>query len=193
MARSAPLTGRRLDLVPFAPEHLSERYVGWLNDGDVVRYSEQRHRRHDLANCRAYAERFDASADYFWAIVAHDAGLGHIGNLTATLDPPNGVADLAILIGEKRAWGGGLGSEAFELACRYLLLERGLRKLTAGTAMDNAGMLAIMRKLGMQPDGRRARQLLIEGREVDVVHAALFREDLLARPAPPLTGGGRRS
>ncbi|MBM3492508.1 MAG: GNAT family N-acetyltransferase [Alphaproteobacteria bacterium] len=190
MARAGPLSGRRLALMPFGPEHLNERYVGWLNDPQVVRWSEQRHRRHDLSSCQAYAERFAQSPDYFWAIVANDPALGHVGNLTATLDPPNGVADLAILIGDKAAWGKGLGGEAFELACRFLLLERGLRKVTAGTAMENAGMLAIMRKLGMRPDGRRVRQLVIDGREMDVVHAALFAADL--RP-PPLTGSGRRS
>jgi hypothetical protein len=37
-------------------------------------------------------------------------------------------------------------------------------------------MLGIMRKAGMVEDGRRPRQCLFEGREVDLVHAALFAE-----------------
>lgn len=161
--------------MPFSEEHLTERYVGWLNDPEVVRYSEQRHRRHTLASCREYWRSFQSSPNYFWALIEHERGLGHIGNMNAYVDPPNRVADVGILIGERAVWRGGYGMEAWQAVCDFLLHEGGIRKVTAGAMATNSGMLAIMRKAGMVEDGRRVRHYLVGDEEVDLVYAALFR------------------
>ncbi len=164
----------RCRLRPFSERYLSERYVGWLNDPEVVRQSEQRHRRHTLESCRAYMRSFEGTPHYFLAIVAKDAALGHIGNINAYVDQANRVADVGILIGEKAVWGKGYGSEAWIAFTRYLLDTVGLRKVTAGTLATNHGMLSIMRHAGMQIEATRRRQALLDGEEVDVVYAALF-------------------
>ena len=49
-----------------------------------------------------------------------------------------------------------------------------MRKVTAGTMAENKSMLAVMRDVGMIEEGRRLRQFLFEGREVDMVYGALF-------------------
>jgi RimJ/RimL family protein N-acetyltransferase len=174
MAVSSILSSKRLDLRPFELEFLTDRYVGWLNDKETTRYSEQRHHVHTLASCRAYAESFDGTPNFFWAIIAHDSALAHVGNMTATVDAPNRVADLAIMIGEPHARGQGYGLEAWKRACRFLLGEGGMRKVTAGTMANNEPMLRIMRRSGMVEEGRRKRQFLADDKEVDAVLAAMF-------------------
>ncbi len=166
----------RCVLEQFAEKHLTERYVSWLNDPDVVKFSEQRHRTHDLVSCRKYFDSFADTPHYFVAIVSKDQALGHIGNLNAYVDVNNGTADVGILLGEKGAWGQGIGTEVWSAFCKFLLTDRKLRKVTAGTSANNAGMLSIMRRSGMREDGKRVKQLIINGREVDIVHAALFDE-----------------
>lgn len=183
MAQSPVLETRRCRLEPFGQAHLTERYVGWLNDPEVVRYSEQRHRRHDLASCRAYVQSYVESPHYLWAVMARDPALGHIGNINAYVDQPNATADLGILIGEKAVWGKGYGAEAWIAVCTFLFRDRGLRKLTAGTVAENRGMLGIMRKAGMREEGRRLRQIVLDGREVDMIYVGVFRDDF--RPADP--------
>ena len=54
-----------------------------------------------------------------------------------------------------------------------------MRKVTAGTLAANAPMLAVMRAAGTVQDGRRARHVLLDGAEVDVVYGALFRADFV--------------
>lgn len=176
MAESPILRTERLLIKPFSEEHLTARYVRWLNDRSVVRYSEQRHRAHTLDSCRDYWRFFGGTPNYFWAMIAHDPALGHIGTLNAYLDPEHLVADVGILIGEPSAWGTGLGTEAWKAVCQYLLGEVKVRKVTAGTLSVNQAMLGIMRKAGMVEDGRRLRQYLFEGQEVDIVYAAIFRD-----------------
>jgi [ribosomal protein S5]-alanine N-acetyltransferase len=177
MATSEILETGRLILEPFSEKHLSPRYVSWLNDPEVVRFSQQRWIEHSLDSCKTYMDSFAGTPNYFWAIASRAEGEGYIGTMTSYLDLQNGVADIGILIGEKRLWGKGYGLEALRAAAGFLFRDAGMRKVTAGTVAVNRGMLKIMERAGMKHDGRRSRQLLFEGREEDIVHGALFREE----------------
>ena len=174
MAQSPTIETPRLRIVPFSEKYLTPVYVSWLNDPEVVRYSEQRHREHTLESCRQYWQSFADTPNFFWAITAVDPMIGHIGNINAYVDTMNSVADVGIMIGNRTVWGKGYGLEAWIAVCNYLLNEEGMRKVTAGTLATNKGMLRIMERSGMTVDGRRIRHALIEGVEVDVVYAALF-------------------
>lgn len=169
------LTTARLRIVPFAQRHLTPRYVSWLNDPEVVRHSEQRHHAHTMESCRAYWNSFRGTPHLFWAIESLDPDVGHIGNITAHVDPANGVADVGILIGDRVVWGKGYGTEAWNVVVDHLLALPGIRKVTAGTLAVNEGMLRVMKKSGMLDDGRRFRHAVWEGREADIVHVARFR------------------
>ncbi len=188
MAKSSIIETPRLRIIPFSEEFLTPRYVSWLNDPEAVRYSDQRFRTHTLESCRNYVESFAGTPNYFWAVTARDTGLGHIGNMNAYVDPIHLVADIGILIGERAAWHQGYGLEAWLAVCNYLFQVAGMRKVTAGTLAVNTPMLSLMRRAGMIEDGKRLRQCLFEGREVDIIHAALFRDgekgfDLLTVPS----------
>jgi RimJ/RimL family protein N-acetyltransferase len=178
MATSPVLQTPRLRIEPFADHHLTPRYVSWLNDPEVVRYSEQRGRSHTLESCRAYWQSFVQTPNYFWALVTREVQPRHIGNMNAHVDPRHRLADVGILIGERRVWNQGYGLEAWQAVCRYLLTEGGMRKVTAGTLSVNIPMLAIMKRADMVPDGRRLRHYVWNGQEVDIEHFALFREML---------------
>ena len=161
----------RLKIIPFADEHLTDVYIGWLNNSYVVRYSEQRHREHNLQSCREFADRFKTSNDSFCAIEADD--LGHIGNLIVTRDAPNQTADLSIMIGAPSAQGQGYGTEAWGAVLAHLLEIEGLRKVTAGTMAANIAMVRIMKKAGMTIEGVRPKQFLLDGVEMDLVFAGV--------------------
>lgn len=164
----------RLRIEPFGEHHLTSRYVGWLADPEVVRWSEQRHDQHTLESCRDYQESFRGTPDMSFAIVAKDPVLGHIGNLTVHVQESHGLADIGILLGERNAWGRGYGGEAWGAVMRALLAEPGMRKVTGGCVAENLAMAMIMRRCGMLEDGRRVRHYVYDGREVDVVYFAAF-------------------
>ena len=167
------ITTARLHIVPFAEEHLTKRYVAWLNDPEVVKYSEQRHIMHTLESCRTYWKSFQDSPNHFWALETREPAL-HIGTMTAYVDVPNSIADVGILIGERIVWGKGFGFEAWYAVCQWLFTETAVHKITAGTRSDNHAMLAIMKKAGMVPDGIRKAHYVVAGQSVDVIHMALF-------------------
>ena len=186
MADSPVIATDRLRLVPFQEHHLSERYLSWLNDRELMRYSEQRHRTHTLESCRGYWRSFTGTPNYFWAIEETQDGLGHIGNLNAYVDRTNLLADLGIVIGERAAKGRGYGLEAWQAACGFLFRELAIRKVTAGTLAVNQAMLKLMDAAGMERDGERKRHYLVAGEEVALVYAALFREEWEKRGVRPV-------
>ncbi|HZP98272.1 MAG TPA: GNAT family N-acetyltransferase [Reyranella sp.] len=158
----------RLMIRPFRETDISERYIGWLNDKHLMRFSENRHRSHTRESCLNYLRSFEGSPNRFWAIFA---GAEHVGNITAHIDTRNGVADVGILIGEG---GKGYGLEAWTAVCWHLLAN-GVRKITAGTMAINKAMIRIMEKSGMEFEGSRHRQFLVNGEEVDMIGACLLK------------------
>ena len=172
MASSPTLKSPELSLVPFTSEFITARYIGWLNDAQLMQFSRQRFLTHTAETCLRFLQSFENSPSYFWAIASPD--LGHIGNLTANVDVHNQVADLTIMVGEKNARGKGLGLAAWKIAMHYLLNDAGYRKVTAGTMATNTPMINIMQRSGMVEDGCRARQFLYNGQEVDCVMYAKF-------------------
>lgn len=176
MANAPLIETARLKLVPFGEQHISTRYVGWLNDPETMALSRQRLTSHTIESCRDYVTGFAASPHYLWAIERKGEPSEHIGNIRANIDNDNNTADIAILVGERSCWGTGIGSEAWQGMCDWLLGEGYIRKIHAGTTSINKGMLGIMRKSGMVNDGVRAQHYEIDGQEVDVIYTALFRD-----------------
>lgn len=158
---------------PFAePDFI--KWASWLNDPEVVRFSEQRHTVHTPDTCRAYAASFQGTPHWLWVLMHYEAG--HIGNLTAHIDPHNRTAELAILIGEKEFWRGGYGFRAWRAAIHTLTLIGSVRKFTAGTLATHTAMKTIMERNFMVPDGVRAKHRWWEGQEVDVLYFARWAE-----------------
>ena len=170
---SVQLASSRLVLAPFTFADISLRYVAWLNDPEVVRYSNQRFRRQDVQSCEAYLCSFDGGPNQFWSIrLAADGRM--IGTMTAYLAPQHGTADIGLLIGERSVWGQGYGYEAWQLLMGHLLGKQVLRKITAGTASCNVGMIKIIERSGMQLEATRRQQEIIDGELQDVVYFAKF-------------------
>lgn len=162
-----------LIICPFDTYHLTQNYVDWLNDKEVVRFSEQRHKTHTLESCLAYWQSLKNSPSLFWAI--ETKAKVHIGNITAHFDIANGSADIGILIGNKSCWGKGYGQEAFSTVCEFLLEHASIRKVTAGTMAWNVGMRKVMAKSGMIEDGIRKRHFLLCEEEVDLIFSAKYK------------------
>lgn len=167
------LMGREVFLRPFSVSDLTQAYLDWMQDAEVVRFSNQRFRAHTAATCRSYLDSFSGSSDHFLAI-CHKVTGAMVGTMTVYRNVPHGTADIGIMIGDRGVWGQGIGSDAFCTAMDALLCSGAVRKVTAGTVVLNTGMVRIMEKAGMQHDGTRRAQEVIDGVPVDIVYYARF-------------------
>lgn len=167
----------RLRMVPFADEHLTEKYVAWLNDPNVVRLSNQRFATHTMETCRDFVRGFDGVVNHLWAVVMKDPELGHVGNVTANIQPHHGVADVGVLIGTE-ARGITLAPEIWVAVRDWLFAVAGMRKVCIGTVATRRGMLRRLTRLGMVMDGVRKDHWLFEdGTTADLAHMSMLRDD----------------
>ena len=65
----------------------------------------------------------------------------------------SGIADVGIMIGEKKYWGKGLGTEVVNLITKYAFDYLSLRKLVAGTNANNIGMCKCFFSNGFKKEG----------------------------------------
>jgi RimJ/RimL family protein N-acetyltransferase len=163
------LTGSTVILRAFSAANLTDAYLGWLRDPQLMKFSNQRFRSHSMDSCRAYFESFTGSDNLFIAIYHEDA---FIGTMTAYRSVVHGTADIGLLIGAA-VQGKGLGKDAWSTLMAYLLAS-GTRKVTGGTLRCNAAMVRIMQGCGMQADGVRAGQELVDGVPQDILYFAKF-------------------
>ena len=162
------LSTPRLSLRPLVKSTV--RQVAWLEDPEVTKYSEQRHRRHNLSTQLKYVHAFTDAKSHIWGI--HLAATGdHIGNLSCVHDTANDVGDVGILIGEKKCWGLGMGAEAWKGACEFLLdpLRGNIRKLEAGCMRENVAMVKIIEQANFKFEGERLHHFLVDGRPVGMM------------------------
>jgi RimJ/RimL family protein N-acetyltransferase len=167
----------RLILTPFCEDFLTERYVGWLNDEQLMQYSEQRHRTHTIDSCREYMRSFDNSPHYFWAIEKNEGVRRHIGNINSYIDTHNRLADIGILIGERDEQKRGYGLEAFTAVIDFLFSQHDIRKVTAGAMALNTPMIRLMKNAGMSEDGIRKKHYIWNNQETDILYFAIFRQE----------------
>jgi RimJ/RimL family protein N-acetyltransferase len=167
------IDGLRLRLSPCTQEHVNASYIGWLNDPNVVKYSNQRFISHTPETCLHYLQSFADTNNRFYAIKELATGQ-MLGTLTVYANLHHQTADIGILIGATQHWGQGLGQEAFELAMRALASTGQIRKITAGTMACNVGMVKIMERSGMHLEATRKAQELLDGQPVDILYFAKF-------------------
>lgn len=163
------LRGHAVELRPFLETNITPAYLGWLRDPQLMKFSNQRFRQHDEASCLAYLASFKDSDNLFMAIY-RDAQF--IGTMTAYQSSHHQTADMGLLIGAS-CQGLGLGKDAWITLMDHLLLT-GCRKVTGGAVRCNTAMVRIMESSGMQADGIRKAQELVDGSAQDILHFARF-------------------
>jgi len=163
------LNGAVVTLRAFTEANLTEDYLSWLRDPQLMKFSNQRFRTHNIETCRTYLASFEGSNNCFIAIYYEGK---FVGTMTAYHSAVHGTCDVGLLIGAK-AQGQGIGKDAWCTLMTHLLAT-GTRKVTGGTLCCNKAMIRIMQSCGMQPDGVRVGQELVGGVPRDILYFAKF-------------------
>lgn len=160
------LSGEYFRLEPLQEQHVSDRYVSWLNDTEINRYLEVRFVRQTLETVTKYVQSFYQETEkYMWAVYPRDS-LDFVG--TATLSSINrihGSGGIGFMIGEKAYWGSGASQESLGLIADFAFNHLGLRRLFAETCGPNHGMNFTFKRMGFTMEGkmREAHYLSSDG------------------------------
>jgi ribosomal-protein-alanine N-acetyltransferase len=167
------LAGSRVVLRPFIVSDITDQYVAWLNDPEVVKYSNQRFFSHTLESCRRYYEGFLGSANLFVSVLSK-ADDTPLGTMTAYASPHHQTVDIGIMIGRRAVWGTGIGQDAWNTLLNWFLGVRRVRKVTAGTMRCNAAMVKLMERSGMTLEAVRPQQEMLDGVPQDMLYFGRF-------------------
>lgn len=171
------LTGELVVLRNFLQVDITAEYVGWLNDPLVVRFSNQRFRRHTQSSCKEYVASFKGSPHHFLKIIRRDNDQ-MVGTMTAYISIHHGTVDMGIMVGCRSSWGKGIGQDAWNTLLKFLLKMPQVRKVTAGAMSCNLPMLRIMEKSGMSLEAVRPAQEMLDGSPRDMVFFGKFSDEL---------------
>lgn len=154
-----------VELFVLEPNDVTEVYVGWLKNPRVNRYLESRFSIHTIESTRQFVENCLASpSSLLLGIRSIHLQGAHVGNIKiASIDRHHGLGEVGILVGDKSAWGRGIGSAAIQLLMNIAREELGLRKLTAGCYASNIGSQKAFLKAGFYITGERKAHLSLDG------------------------------
>ena len=139
-------------------DDVSEDYVSWFNDKDVIRYSDNQYKVFSLDGQRDYVKNClnDKNILLFGIFVDNK----HIGNIIL-----NGIisvhkrAEVSYVIGNKYYWGKGIGKSAVAKVISLAKNDLKLNKLFAGVAKNNFVSRKILENNGFILEGIRKNHL----------------------------------
>jgi len=176
--KTAFAEGPHVILRPLERTDLNERYLGWLNDPEVTRYTETGafpSTAEDLENF--YRSVTGSRNDVIFAVVDKESGR-HIGNVK--LGPIQWVyrcATFGILIGEKDFWGKGAGEEATRLMVEYGFQRLNLHRIDLGVFAEHEAAVRCYEKVGFKVEGRMREDLFQAGQYKDRLWMGLLRSE----------------
>lgn len=173
------LHGRLIHCRPLTLGDVSERYVGWLNDPEVNRYSRRRRFTSSADDIRAFIEGL-APDEQVLAICMNDGGT-HIGNIQfGPIDRVARCAEIRILIGDRSVWGRGFGTQAIYLVTRHLFVDERLHRVEANSC--NPAFGRAVQKLGWREEGRLRERFASEGGFLDYLWFGVLEQEFQTRP-----------
>ena len=94
---------KNLEIRVFTKKDITKKYISWLNNKNLMKYSNQRFYKHNHKSIENYFISMKNSNNLFLAIIEKSLNLGHVGNISVYFDKYNKTAEISILIGEKKA------------------------------------------------------------------------------------------
>ena len=179
MRRPETLTGERLTLVPLGQEHFSA-VRRWRSDPEVTRYWITQDVPDDAA-VRDWHERNMASGALVWTILHHDEPVGYV--TLFDLDDVNHKAELALMIGERSAWGHGFAKETLRIVLRHALTMPdhgglGLHKVYLAVFAENLAARRAYAACGFHEDGVLRDDMFRNGAWHDQILMSVLEEEL---------------
>jgi len=99
----------------------------------------------------------------------------------SSLDGDNGSVMFHITIGERDAWGRGLGTEATELMLGHAFERLGLHRVGLSVFSYNVRAIRAYEKAGFRTEGQQREAILREGRYWDEVQMGILATEWLER------------
>lgn len=157
-----------IELIHLNADNISSHYVDWLNDSDLMQFTETRRKKYNSQNVVDFINQCNVSDHCLLFGIFLDER--HIGNIKADLNFHHKTASIGLIIGERSMHGQGIGSKAIKLLSSYLLNSLKIFKINAGTYASNIASLKTFEKSGYSQEYIKKQHVInIHGTREDVI------------------------
>jgi RimJ/RimL family protein N-acetyltransferase len=164
-------------LVTLRPPRLEdvEAMLSWFEDIEVTRFLEMRHPP-SLEAEKEWMDRIGRDPNEVNWVIEHE-GRAVGGTGIHHIDWKHGIGTTGTAIGDRSAWGKGIGREVMRLRADYAFTQLPLRKLESMYVDGNEGSARAQAAAGYQQVGRRKQERFVDGAWRDMVLTELMRSD----------------
>jgi RimJ/RimL family protein N-acetyltransferase len=168
------IVGKIARLRPPRPDDL-DTMIRWFEDMEVTRFLELRHPP-SLGFETEWLDKMGRDPNEVYWVVEHE-GRAVGGTGIHAIDWKHGIGITGTAIGDRAAWGKGLGGELMRLRAEYAFTQLPLRKLRSMYVEGNEASARAQAACGYRQVGRYRAERFVDGRWVDIILTELMRED----------------
>lgn len=166
-----------LELRSLTEQDVGENYVRWLNDEEIIKFTEIRHHNQDLISIKKFVTDKNQSLHEWLAGIFFDGK--HIGNIKlGPINQYHKTADISFIIGERDYWQKGLASSSIKLMCEYGFHSLKLEKITAGCYETNMGSERALLNAGFIREATLEKAVIYCGRRINSHLFGLLKKNL---------------
>jgi RimJ/RimL family protein N-acetyltransferase len=177
------IVGRGVALRRPEPNDL-EALVRWYRDPEIARLTRYQARPMTQAEIERFFQARMLAPDALAYSIVELPGWRLVGFTTfSSLDGDNGSILFHITIGERDAWGRGLGTEATELMVGHAFERLGLHRVGLTVFSYNERAIRAYEKAGFRVEGRLRDAIMRDGRFHDEVQMGMLESEWTERQA----------
>jgi len=137
------------------------KYIKWINDKEVVEFSEQRLKKHTLISQKKYLKsKISSNSSIIFQINLENNFIGmlELGNINLY----HKTCEIMYVIGEKKLWKKNIGTLAVSLGIKYAKNKLKMFKIYAGTYSKNISSKKVLLKNKFRIVGTMKKDFLID-------------------------------
>lgn len=155
---------------------VSTTYVSWMNDYDVVKFTNQKNLKHTFNSVKFYVkEKLESDDELLLGFFSNNL---HIGNIKiGPINFYNRNTQISYIVGNKNLWGTGIATSVISYIVNYCFESLDLHKVSALTYSNNIASQKVLIKNNFIKEAIIKKQLFFENKFVDMFYFSKFRDD----------------
>ena len=172
------LIGEKIYLSPLTKEDITDEYISWLNDAETSQGNSHATFPNTYNKTLSYVESTEKSNSAVVFAIRWKKNDLHIGNVSLqNINWINRSGDIAMLLGDKKYRGKGVGTEVMRLMITYGFDTLNLNRITGGNPVQYPGGRRICEKNEMKKEGLLREVLFKNGEYLDAFIFSILRSD----------------
>lgn len=157
----------KIILKKISSKNISLDYIKWMNDPEVVQFTEQKYKKHTRKNIGFFLKKTnkDNFSEIYGVfcekILIGTIKIGNINNIHKT-------AEISYIIGNKKFWNKGIATIVVKKICDYIFSKLKLKKIIAGTYSVAKSSQKILIKNGFKLEGVLKKQIFFKNKRIDL-------------------------